>query len=122
MLIAYWIVAGLLALAMLAAGTMKTVRSKEALKEAGMGWTEDWSTPLVKAIAIAEVVGAVGLVVPMLTGIAPVLSPIAAICLAIIMVGAVVVHVRRAEPPYPPAVLGLLAIAAAVLGFLVIQG
>lgn len=122
MQIAYWIVAGLLAAGMLLAGTMKTVRSKEQLKQAGMGWTDTWSAQMIKAIGVSEILGAIGLVLPMLTGIAPVLSPIAAICLAITMVGAVVVHVRRSEPPLPPAVLGLLAVAAAVLGFLVILG
>lgn len=120
MLIAYWIVAGLLALAMLTAGATKAIRPKSALKESGMGWTDDWSEQMVKAIGVSEVLGAVGLVVPILTGIAPVLAPIAAICLAGTMVGAVVVHLRRSEPPYLPAALGGLAVLAAVLGFLVI--
>jgi hypothetical protein len=117
MLIAYWIVAGLTALAFLAAGGMKLARSKEQLAASGMAWTEDFSAPVIKLIAAAEVLGALGLVLPMATGIAPVLSPVAGVCLAVIMVGAVVVHLRRHEPPIPLALLAL-AVASAVLGFL----
>ncbi|MET0162683.1 MAG: DoxX family protein [Microbacteriaceae bacterium] len=122
MLIAYWIVAGLLALAMLAAGAMKTVRPKPQLHAAGMAWVEDFSATQVKLIGIAEVLGALGLVLPMLTGIAPILSPIAAAALLVIMIGAAVVHVRRAEPPVPGMVLSALAAAATVLGLVVVQG
>ncbi|PZQ90417.1 MAG: DoxX family protein [Leifsonia xyli] len=120
MLIAYWIVAGLTALAFLAAGGMKVARAKEQLVASGLAWAEDFALVQVKLIGAAEVLGALGLVLPMATGILPVLSPIAGICLAVIMVGAVVVHVRRHEPPAPAIVLALLAAASAVLGFLAI--
>lgn len=120
MIIAYWIVAGLAALAFLAGGVLKLARPVDALRTSGMTWVEDVPAPAVKLIAVAEVVGAVGLIVPMLTGIAPVLSPIAGIALAILMIGAVVTHVRRSEPTVPPAVLSVLALAAAVLGFIVL--
>ena len=119
MLIAYWIVAGLLALAFLFSGAVKLVRSREQVIGMGMRFAEDFSSPVVKLIGAAEVLGAIGLVLPPLTGIAPVLAPIAAIGLGIIMIGAVVVHVRRSEPPIPNVVLLALAIASAVLGFLV---
>jgi len=120
MLIALWIINILLALAMLAAGAMKLVRPKAALAASGMAWTEDFSAASVKGIGALEVLGALGLVLPLATGIAPILAPIAAIGLAIVMAGAVVVHARRKEPPVPPAVLGALAVASAVLGFLVL--
>jgi len=77
MTIALWIVNILLALAFLAAGAMKAARPKEALAANGMAWTEDFSSPSIKLIGIAEVIGAVGLIVPLLTGIAPILTPIA---------------------------------------------
>ena len=117
MLVAYWIVAALTAVLFLAAGLMKLVRPKAALPAMGMGWADDYSTVSVKLIALAEVVGALGLVLPAVTGILPVLSPIAAVCLAVIMIGAVVVHVRRNEPPMAAALL-VLSVATAVLGFL----
>ncbi|MBN9215668.1 MAG: DoxX family protein [Microbacterium sp. SCN 70-200] len=122
MTIALWIVNILLALAFLAAGAMKAARPKEALAANGMAWTEDFSSPSIKLIGIAEVIGAVGLIVPLLTGIAPILTPIAAVCLAIIMIGATATHARRKESVAPGLVLAVLSIASAVLGFLVVLG
>ena len=119
MIIAYWIVAGLTALAFLAAGGMKLARSKEQLAASGMAWTEDFSGPVITLIGAAEVLGALGLVLPMLTGVVPVLSPIAGIALAVLMVGAAIVHLRRHEPPIPLALVAL-STASAVLGFLAI--
>jgi len=119
MTIAYWIVAGLAALAFLAAGFFKLTQSKEALKSKGMAWTDDYSANAVKGIGAAELLGAIGLIAPPLTGIAPVLAPIAAIGLTIIMVLAARTHRRRSEPIIPNVVLGLLTLAAAVLGYIV---
>lgn len=117
MTIAFWVVTALLALAFLSAGAMKATRSKEQLVASGMAWTEDFSAGAVKTIGVLEVIGAIGLVLPAATGVAPLLSPIAAICLGVTMVGAIVVHVRRKEAPTPAVVLLVLSIAAAVLGF-----
>lgn len=118
MLIALWIVNSLLALAMLGAGGMKLATPKTTLAEKGMAWTEDFSAGMVKTIGAFEVLGAIGLILPKLTGIAPVLTPLAGTGLAIIMIGAAVVHLRRKESATPAIVLALLAIASAVLGFL----
>jgi len=121
-LIALWIINGLLALAFLAAGSMKLFRPKAALQSMGMAWTEDFPDAAVKLVGAAEIVGAVGLILPLLTGIAPLLTPIAATALALLMLGAVVVHLRRKETPVPPLVLGILSAVSAVIGFLVILG
>ncbi|MDR6868833.1 hypothetical protein J2Y69_003459 [Microbacterium resistens] len=120
MLIALWIVNALLALAMLGAGGMKLLTPKGTLAERGMAWTEDFSAGAIKVFAGLEVIGAAGLILPLATDIAPVLAPLAAVGLGVIMIGAVVVHARRREPIVPPLVLALLAIASAVLGFLVV--
>lgn len=120
MLIALGIVNALLALAMLGGGTMKLLTSKAALAEKGMAWTEDFTAGAIKAIATLEAVGALGLILPLLTGIAPILAPLAGTGLAIIMIGATVVHLRRSEPFLPALVLAVLAVASAVLGFLVV--
>lgn len=50
------------------------------------------------------------------------LSPIAASALALVMVGAIVVHVRRKENPTVNVVLLLLAVASAALGFAALVG
>ena len=119
MTIAYWIVAGLVALAFLAAGSFKLTQSKEQLKSKGMAWTDESSANAVKGIGAVEVLGAIALIAAPLTDIAPVLAPIAAVGLTLTMVLAARMHSRRSEPIIPTVVLGLLALAAAVLGFLV---
>lgn len=120
MLIAFWILNGLLALVFLGAGLSKIFRPKEALYESGMKYTEDFSAAQVKLIGAVEVLGALGLVLPVLLTIAPVLAPIAAIGLAVVMIAATVVHVRRKEAPVPTLVLTVLAIASAIVGFIVV--
>ncbi len=120
MIIVLWILLALLALFFVAAGATKLARSRAALASNGMGWVDDFSAPVVKLIALAEVVGGFGLVLPMLTGIAPVLTPIAAIALAVIMVGAAIVHARRKESPVLQIVVAVLCVVAAVLAFALI--
>ncbi|WP_213815517.1 DoxX family protein [Glaciihabitans sp. dw_435] len=120
MTIAFWIIASITAFAFLGAGIMKLVRPVPALKAAGMGWVEDFSPANVKLIALAEAIGALGLILPPLTGIAMILSPIAGICLTVVMAGAVVVHLRRKESPGVAIVLTVLPLVTAILGFVVL--
>jgi hypothetical protein len=115
--VALWIIQGVLALAFLAAGSLKIIRPKPALAAAGQTYVEDFSDGTVKGIGVAEVLGAIGIVLPQLIGVAPVLTPIAAAGLTIVMAGAVVTHVRRKEQFVPPLVLGVLALFVAVLRF-----
>jgi hypothetical protein len=117
MLIALWIVTALLAVAMLGAGTLKLVRPRTALIDAGMPWAADFTPAAIRVFALLEVIGAVGLILPLITGIAPVLNPLAAVGVAALMIGAVVVHRRRRDPVIPPAVLAVIAIVSAILGF-----
>jgi len=120
MIIALWILNGLLALAFIMAGSMKVARPRTALVASGMAWADDFADPTVKLIGAAEVVGGIGLILPLLTGIAPILTPIAATALAIVMIGAIAVHVRRKENATPSIVLAVLSIMSAVLGFIVV--
>lgn len=119
--ITLWIVQGLLAVAFLGAGGMKLVTSRKRLIDSGSGmaWVNDFSEPAVKAIAAAEVLGALGLVLPGALGVATVLTPLAGVGLFLVMVGAVVTHIRRGENAAvtAPLVLGLLALAVAVARF-----
>jgi uncharacterized membrane protein YphA (DoxX/SURF4 family) len=109
-----WIVAGLLALAFLGAGLMKLGQPRKKLADSGMGWTEDFSDGAVKGIGALEVLGALGLILPAVFDVAPVLVPIAATGLAVIMLGAIVVHARRKEPQMIVANVVLLALAVFV--------
>jgi uncharacterized membrane protein YphA (DoxX/SURF4 family) len=56
-----------------------------------------YSLPLLKVIGTLEVLGGLGLILPSWTRIMPVLSPLAALGLVIIMIGAVVSHARQGE-------------------------
>src|ERR671917_1258319 len=110
-----WIVAGLLAVVYLLSGAGKLIVPKEKLAPApGAGWVEDFSAGSVKAIGVLEVLAAVGLVLPAATGIAPVLVPLAAAGLVLIMVGAVITRLRRHEPKAMVADLAYLALAGFV--------
>lgn len=105
-----WVLQGLLALAFLFAGGMKLSQPREKLKEQ-MAYMEDYSDQTIKLIGGLEVLAAVGLVLPAAIGIATWLTPLAAVGLVLMMIGAVIVHLRRNEGSQvaAPAVLGLLA-------------
>lgn len=120
MQIAYWVVAGLLALIYLGTGGMKLFRTPAKLAESGLAWAADFPTWAVRSIGLLEVLGAAGLVLPALTAIASVLSPVAAVGLGVIQIGAVITHIVRGEAKVIPVNLLLLAgaVAAAWLGFL----
>lgn len=92
-----WIIAGLLAAAFLVAGVMKLTQPKKKLAESGLAWVEDFSPGAVKAIGALEVLGALGLILPAVLDIAPIVVAIAATGLAVIMLGAIVTHARRRE-------------------------
>lgn len=109
-----WILAGVLAAAFLAAGTMKVARTKEQLASSGMAWVEDFSPGMVKVIGSLEVLAALGLVLPPVLDIAPVLAPLAALGLVLMMIGAALVHVRRKELGTIAPSLVLLVLAAVV--------
>jgi uncharacterized membrane protein YphA (DoxX/SURF4 family) len=108
-----WIVASLLAAAFFAAGLMKATQPKAKLA-ANMSWVEDYSDAQVKAIGLVEILGAVGLVLPAATGIATILTPLAATGLAVTMVLAALVHVRRNETKALPVNVVLFVLAAFV--------
>ncbi|MFI9495010.1 MULTISPECIES: DoxX family protein [Streptomyces] len=93
---AYWIVAGLLAVFYLYAGGKKAVQSKERLAPM-MGWVDTVPMGLVRGIGAVEILGAAGLVLPPLTGVAPVLAPVAALGLVLLQVLATGLHVSRGE-------------------------
>ena len=111
--IALWIVAVLTALTFAAAGTRKLTQPKDKLQPQ-MGFVEDFSPAAIRLIGATEVLGALGLILPAVTGIAPVLVPLAAAGLAVVMVLASVVHLRRGEPKALPANIVLFLLAAFV--------
>ncbi|AXG77537.1 DoxX family protein [Streptomyces paludis] len=94
--VAYWIVAGLLALFYLYGGGVKVVQSRERLRPM-MAWVDSTPMPAVRAIGVVEVLGALGLVLPPLTGVLPWLALAAAIGFVVLQVGATGVHLRLGD-------------------------
>lgn len=94
---AYWIIAALLAVFYAYSGSLKIVRSQEQLQPM-MGWAgTDVPMRVVRLIGMLEVLGALGLILPPLTGIAVPLAVVAAIGLTVLQVLAMGVHLRRGE-------------------------
>lgn len=113
--VAAWIVSSVLAALYLMAGFTKVAKPKQdLLTEPRLGWVADFSPGQVKAIGVAEIAGALGLVVPWLTGVATILTPVAAVGLAFLQVGAAIVHGRRGERATVPINLVLCALAVFV--------
>jgi hypothetical protein len=112
--ITLWIIASVLATAFLGAGLMKVSQPREKLAASGMAWAGDSSPGVVKAIGAIEALGALGLILPAALNIAPALVAWAATGLAVTMLGAAVVHLRRGEAKALPVNVLLLILAAVV--------
>ena len=111
-----WIVTGLLAAAYLFGGAGKVIISKGriATVSASARWVEDFSAGSVKAIGALEVLGAIGLILPAVLDTAPVLVPLAALGLVMVMIGAALTRLRRREFNYMVVDVVYLALAAFV--------
>ena len=109
-----WIVQAVLALAFAVAGFMKLTQPKEKLLGT-LPWVEDFSPTTVKLIGTAELAAALGLILPAATRIAPVLTPLAATGLVVLMVLAAITHARRREPSGIAVNAVLLVLAAVVV-------
>ena len=105
-----WVIQGLLAALFLFAGSMKLILPIEAM--AGPVSLPGW---FLRFIGVAEVTGAIGLILPWLTRIQPRLTPVAASGLVIIMSGATVITVigGPAATATVPFVVGVLAATVA---------
>jgi uncharacterized membrane protein YphA (DoxX/SURF4 family) len=96
--IALWVVQILLALLFTLAGVLKTTQPIGQLATR-MRWVPDFAPWQILLIGTLELLGAAGLIIPALTGRFAVLTPLAAAGLALTMVGAIIVHLRRNEVP-----------------------
>ena len=97
--IALWIVAGLMAAIYLLSGFGKLLVPRERMAAMGDAsrWVLDFRPGTLKAIGALEILGAIGLILPALLDIAPILVPLAASGLTLIMAGAVILRIRRGE-------------------------
>ena len=107
-----WTVQALVALAVGAAGMTKLLVPRERL-QTRMHWAATWPRERIKLLGLAEVAGAVGLIAPLATGIAPLLTPLAAVCVFVLMLGATATHRRLGESALPPIVIAALCLLIA---------
>jgi uncharacterized membrane protein YphA (DoxX/SURF4 family) len=116
---ALWTAQVLLAATFLATGLTKLTQPRAQLAAGPMGWADDVSDVEFRAVGLLEILGALGLVLPGALGIAPLVTPLAAVGLALTMIGAIVTHVRMGETDRlaVPIVLLALTIFVAVERF-----
>lgn len=112
--IALWIVQILLALAFGAAGMRKITQPIEKLATS-MEWVKDFTPRTVRLIGVLELLGAIGLILPAVTGIWPWLTPLAAVGLVLTMVGAMIVNVQHGKYSHIGVNIALLVLAAFVV-------
>jgi hypothetical protein len=97
-----WIFQGILALMMLMPGFLKLSNTKEALKVKGKGrmdWVDDVSSSNLKRIGGIEILIGLGLILPILLGVATWLTPLAAVGAVCTMLGAMMLHIKRKDGP-----------------------
>ncbi|MEQ4206776.1 DoxX family protein [Actinopolymorpha sp. B17G11] len=93
-----WIAAGLLSLVALTGGFAKTFIPKERLaRQEGGAWTRGASPAFVKTLGVLELLAAVGLILPALVDVAPVMVPVTAVCWVALMIGAMITHARLGQ-------------------------
>jgi len=96
-----WTITIIAALAYTAGGARLLLTSRQRYRSlaASQQWVDDFGDGHLTAIAAIKLIGAAGLVLPVATGIAPVLTPVAACGLALFMAGAATTRFRRSEWP-----------------------
>jgi hypothetical protein len=104
-----WIIQGLLAAFFAMPAFTKLTSSQEKLIEKKMLESAASHLP-VRGIGLLELLGVFGIILPQLTGILPVLTPVAAVGFALIMLVAFIIHLKRKEFK----ILPLLAIVFAL--------
>jgi hypothetical protein len=108
---AVWIVAALLAALFLVTGLAKITQPRLKMAEGPMEWAADVTDGQFRTVGVLELLGAAGLILPAVLGIAPTLVPLAAVGLALTMVGAIVAHLRLGETDRLAVPIVVLALA-----------
>jgi len=112
--IALWIAQVILAFMYGVAGSLKTFQIAKVREQ--MPWTQNRSDAFVRFVGISELLGALGMLLPLLTGILPWLTALAAIGLTVIQLLAVATeHLPKKEYNVIPMNLVLLALSVFVI-------
>jgi putative oxidoreductase len=112
--IALWVIQALVGLAFLAAGFPKAFRPIEEVAKR-MPWAGRSPVWFVRFVGVAEILGAIGLILPAATKILPWLTVAAAIGLVVVMVSAIIFHVARKEYSHLGLNVVLLLLAALII-------
>lgn len=94
---ALWIIQGILAAMFAIAGLMKLIQPIEKLIKSGLSWTERFPVSTVRLIGLLEFLVAIGLVLPLWLNAQPILTPLAAIALTLVMIWAIFHHLKHKE-------------------------
>ncbi|KFL31828.1 hypothetical protein JP75_07180 [Devosia riboflavina] len=113
--IGLWVAQVILAAVYVMAGFMKLTQPIDALVASGMAYAGDYPELLTRFIGTMEVLGAIGIILPAATRIAPFLTPLAALGFSTIQVLAIGLHSMRGEFQVLPVNLVLLALSLFVL-------
>jgi uncharacterized membrane protein YphA (DoxX/SURF4 family) len=92
-----WILQLIIAAAFLYSGIQKSIFSEQKLVASGQTGVEGLPLPLIRFIGVSEILGTIGIIFPLLLNILPILTTISAICFAIIMIPASIIHYKRRE-------------------------
>ena len=106
---ALWLAQILLALTFLTAGVLHGFRYEQAQRL--LPWASAVPREQLRLIGLLELLGAVGVILPAVTGVLPWLTPLAAVGLALIMLSAIVFHLSRREWPNALGLSLVLAVA-----------
>jgi len=87
-----WILQFLLAVTFAASGLLKATQTKERMIAIGQTGVTPFPLPVIRAVAATELLAALGLILPWASGVAPALTPLAAVGVGLIMVGAAASH------------------------------
>ncbi|MFD7072963.1 DoxX family protein [Nocardioides sp. NPDC059952] len=114
--IALWITAGLLALVALTGGLTKTFVPLDKLsRHDGAAWTRGASPTFVRTLGILEILAAIGLVLPAVLDIVPVMVPVTAACWIALMIGAMITHGRLGQAKLVMVNVAYLALAVFIV-------
>ena len=109
-----WVIAWGLAAIALGTGLLKLTTTRERMVDAGLGWAGELSQSTLRLLGVVEVVAALGVVLPPLLGVLPVLAPVCAVVLAVVAGLETALHVCRREL-LPDALRSLAVVVLAVV-------
>lgn len=105
-----WILKGIIAMIFFYTGFNKILLPKDKLLENGMKGLIDLDDKQITTVGVLEVLGAVGLILPSLLNVYPILSAVSAYCLSLTMVVAASINIKLKLPIFPNIIIFIICI------------